>query len=44
MAVKHSIDDLSSFALDAMQKTGKEALTFYGKGPSKVRFNETLVT
>ena len=44
MSIEHSIDDLSSFALDAIQNTGKEALAFYKKGPSTVRFDETLVT
>jgi myo-inositol-1(or 4)-monophosphatase len=44
VAIKHSIDELSSFALDVIHNTGKEALAFYGKGPSKVKFNETLVT
>jgi myo-inositol-1(or 4)-monophosphatase len=44
VAIKYSIDELSSFALEAIQNTGKEALAFYQKGPSKVKFNETLVT
>ena len=44
MATKYSIDELSGFALEAIQNTGREALTFYRKGPSKVKFNETLVT
>lgn len=44
MAIKHSIDELSGFALDAIQHTGKEALTFYGKSRSNVKFDENLVT
>lgn len=44
MGTEHTIDELSSFALEAIQKSGKEALAFYRKGPSKVKFNETLVT
>ena len=38
------IDDLIQFALDTIQKTGKEALRFYGKGKSGLKFDEALVT
>ena len=44
MANRHSIDELSGFALDFIQGAGSEALSFYGKGRSKVKFDESLVT
>jgi len=44
VAIKHSIDELNSFALDIIQTTGKEALAFSGKGRSRVKFDENLVT
>ena len=44
MAYKHNIDELNSFALDLIRSAGSEALTFYGKGRSKVKFDESLVT
>ncbi|MFC1515649.1 inositol monophosphatase family protein [Thermodesulfobacteriota bacterium] len=40
----HGIEDLTQFALDAIHRLGEEALSFYGKGKSQVKFDEGLVT
>ena len=39
-----SLEDLTQFALDLVQNSGQEALKYYGKGKSKVKFDESLVT
>jgi len=44
VAKKYSIEELNSFALDTIRRTGKEALSFYGKGRSNVKFDENLIT
>ena len=38
------IEDLSSFAMEAIRHSGQEALSYYGKGSSKIKFDEELVT
>jgi myo-inositol-1(or 4)-monophosphatase len=38
------IEELSQFAMDTVKKAGEEALAFYGKGISRLKFDETLVT
>jgi myo-inositol-1(or 4)-monophosphatase len=40
----HGIEDLTRFAMDAIHRLGEEALSFYGKGKSAVKFDEGLVT
>ncbi len=35
---------LKQFALDAVQEAGRQALTFFGKGRSSLKFDEDLVT
>jgi len=40
----HGIGELNRFATDLIQQTGQEALTFYGKGKSDVKFDEDLIT
>lgn len=39
-----SIEDLTGFARDAIHRSGKESLAFYGKGKSHVPFDEELIT
>jgi len=39
-----NIEDLTSFAIDVLKLSGKEALSYYGKGSSQLRFDEELVT
>lgn len=39
-----SIEDLTRFALEAIRALGHEALSYYGKGNPKVKFDEELVT
>lgn len=38
------IDGLTEFALDLIRRTGKEALSFYGRGRADMKFDEGLVT
>ncbi len=40
----HTIEFFEDFAKDLIRKAGSEALTFYGKGDSQVRFDNELVT
>jgi len=40
----HGIDELSRFATDVIRRSGKEALSYYGKGNPHVKFDEELVT
>ena len=44
MEESYSIEELSEFAEEIIQRTGEEALSYYGKGKSKVKFDESLVT
>ena len=46
MVVSESLDieDLTRFAMDVIRDSGKEALSFYGKGKSSLKFDEELVT
>ncbi|MBN1227597.1 MAG: inositol monophosphatase [Deltaproteobacteria bacterium] len=39
-----NIEELTSFAIDVLKLSGKEALSYYGKGSSQLRFDEELVT
>jgi myo-inositol-1(or 4)-monophosphatase len=39
----HGIENLTRFALDIIRDSGEEALTYYGKGKSNVKFDEELV-
>jgi myo-inositol-1(or 4)-monophosphatase len=39
-----SLEDLKQFALDVIKRAGEEALNYYGKGRSRVKFDENLVT
>jgi myo-inositol-1(or 4)-monophosphatase len=39
-----SLEALKQFALDVIKRSGEEALNYYGKGVSKVKFDESLVT
>ena len=41
---RQGFEDLYQFALDVIRKSGQKALTFYGKGSSRVKFDERLVT
>jgi myo-inositol-1(or 4)-monophosphatase len=38
------IEDLSRFALDVIRRSGDEAMKFYGKGDTRVKFDEELIT
>ena len=38
------IEDLTDFAMEVIRLSGKEALSFYGKGDPQVKFDEELVT
>ena len=38
------IEEMSRFALDVIRLSGEEAMKFYGKGDTKVKFDEQLVT
>jgi myo-inositol-1(or 4)-monophosphatase len=42
--INHGIDELTSFAKNAMQQAGERALSFYGKGQRELRFDEELIT
>ncbi len=41
---KNGIDELVSFAMETCKLLGKEALSYYGKGDSKKKFDMELVT
>jgi myo-inositol-1(or 4)-monophosphatase len=41
---RQGIKDLTQFAMDAIRRSGEEALNFYGKGDPKIKFDEELVT
>jgi myo-inositol-1(or 4)-monophosphatase len=38
------IEDLTGFAMEVIRSSGKEALSYYGKGNPRVKFDEELVT
>ena len=38
------IDDLNGFAMQVIRRSGEEALSYYGKGSSEIKFDEELVT
>jgi len=38
------IEELSQFAMELIQRLGKEALSFYGRGKSDIKFDDELVT
>lgn len=38
------LEELVRFSMDLVQKTGREALTYYGKGNLQQKFDESLVT
>jgi myo-inositol-1(or 4)-monophosphatase len=40
----HEFDELSRFATDIVRRSGDKALSFYGKGERRVKFDERLVT
>ncbi|MFC1858137.1 inositol monophosphatase family protein [Thermodesulfobacteriota bacterium] len=40
----HAIENLTQFAMEVIQESGKEALNFYGKGRPDMKFDEELVT
>ena len=40
----HEIRELMEFAIEAIQRSGEEALAYYGKGKSHSKFDEGLVT
>jgi myo-inositol-1(or 4)-monophosphatase len=41
---RHGIKDLTRFAMEAIRRSGEEALNFYGKGDPQIKFDEALVT
>ena len=42
--VTTSLEDFSQFALETIGKLGDKALSFYGKGNRRLKFDERLVT
>ena len=40
----HGIEDLTQFAVDVIRRSGEEALSYYGKGDHRIKFDEALVT
>jgi myo-inositol-1(or 4)-monophosphatase len=44
VAINENIEDLTHFALEVIRSSGKEALSYYGKGNRRVKFDEELVT
>jgi myo-inositol-1(or 4)-monophosphatase len=44
VAINENIEDLTHFALEVIRSSGKEALSYYGKGDRRVKFDEELVT
>ena len=43
-AENRGIDDLTQFAMEALQRIGEASLKFYGKGDHNIKFDEELVT
>lgn len=41
---RQGVEALSRFAIEAIRWTGQEALAYYGKGKTEVKFDEELVT
>jgi myo-inositol-1(or 4)-monophosphatase len=41
---RHGIEVLTQFAMEVIRRSGEEALSFYGKGNSRIKFDEELVT
>ena len=41
---QHEIEDLTRFAMDVIQKAGEVALSYYGRGDRRIKFDEALVT
>jgi len=46
MVIKSSqgIDDLKQFAMETTNRLGEKALTYYGRGDARLKFDESLVT
>lgn len=45
MALKnHGIEDFSRFAVDFVRRSGEKALSYYGQGESRVKFDDDLIT
>jgi fructose-1,6-bisphosphatase/inositol monophosphatase family enzyme len=40
----HGIEELSEFAMEFIKKAGKKALPFYGKGQTRFKFDQGMVT
>ena len=40
----HTVENLMQFAIDVIQRSGEKALSYYGKGQSRMKFDEELVT
>ena len=41
---KHGIEDLTQFSMEVIRRSGEEALLFYGKGKTDIKFDEELIT
>lgn len=41
---RKGVEELSRFALEAIRRSGQEALSYYGRGKTEVKFDEELVT
>ena len=41
---KNGVEDLTRFAMDVVHRSGDEALSYYGKGLTAIKFDEGLVT
>ncbi len=41
---RHGIKNLTKFAMEVVRRSGKEALSYYGKGNPDIKFDEELVT
>jgi myo-inositol-1(or 4)-monophosphatase len=44
MMNQNGIEAFTNFAMDVIQRSGQEALSFYGKGKRGIKFDEDLVT
>ena len=42
--IKNDVEDLTRFAMDVVRRSGEEALSYYGKGLTAIKFDEGLVT
>ena len=42
--IKNGVEDLTRFAMDIVHRSGEEALSYYGKGLTAIKFDEGLVT